>query len=311
MTFLAIRDYKNRSDDHSKYLALRVDSDNGVNVVPDMDINITKLNKSGDVRFNHFFNNGYGGITFKIRVIIYKEDKWNNTDVIKQLHDWYKNMTPLDVVTEAIDVEDGQYIISKNPSRQQNKQTYTEWELEFTTYTPLALFKYKNDNTAVLNAINKAKTAQKKKASSSKKTLNTKLSKCNYKTLVYSKKKKIVTCVKYLQQVLKKQKVYKGKIDGWFGKDTKAAVKQFQKNYNKKNVKTKTIKGAGSGIVRVTAGKLITNTKNNENIDLPTGIKLSNATGKGSTIVKPTGINKVLPTDGKVDEATFKALCWA
>ena len=117
-----------------------------------------------------------------------------------------------------------------------------------------------------------------------------------------------MTCVKYLQQILKKQKVYKGKIDGWYGKDTKAAVKQFQKNYNKKNVKAKTIKGAGSGIVQVTEGTLVTNT-NNKNIDLPSGIKLSKPTGKGSTIVQATGINKVLPVNGKVDQATFKALC--
>ena len=76
MTFLAIRDYKNRSNDHSKYLTLRVDSENGVNTVPDMDINITKLNKTNNSRYNHFFNNGYGGITFKIKVLINKNDKF-------------------------------------------------------------------------------------------------------------------------------------------------------------------------------------------------------------------------------------------
>lgn len=303
MSFLALRDYNNTDD----YLSLRVAVGNGVETIPDMDVNITKLNKTGNGRYNHFFNNGYGGKTFKVRVLIKATDTYGNQKVTSQLHDWFKNMIPLHVVTEAIDVDDGEYIITQNPTRQQTKKGFTEWDLEFTTYTPLALYKYKNDNTAVLNAINKAKKANKK--SSSKKTINKKLSKCNYKTLVYSKQKKVVTCVKYLQKVLKKQKVYTGKIDGWYGKDTKSAVKKFQKKYNKKNVKTKTIKGAGKGIVKVSKGNIVKNT-NNPNINLPPGTKLGKAS-KGSTVVKVTGINKVLLVNGKIDKATFNALCKA
>ena len=50
----------------------------------------------------------------------------------------------------------------------------------------------------------------------------------------YSKTKKFVTCVKYLQKVLKKLKLYSGVIDGWYGQLTVSAVKKFQKKYKRK-----------------------------------------------------------------------------
>lgn len=313
MSFIAVMDFiSSVGAGADSYLPLRVEKD--VDVIPDMDISITKLNKKGNSRFNHFFSNGYGGITFKVTVLIkyfvkregksktyqkdtlidvvkYKgkgedynlelTDMWNNKPVLEVLHDWYSNMTPLSVVTDAIDIPDGEYIITKNPSRKQHYKTSTEWELEFTTYTPLTLFKYRNDNSRVLKALKKNKA----KKNSSKKNKNS-LSKCNYKSLKYSKKKKVVKCVKTLQKILKKKKYYSGKVDGWFGKETTKAVRKFQKKYNKKHVKTKTISGT------VKSGVFVT----------------SNSKTGGATIVKPTGINKILPENGKVDKATFKQL---
>ena len=269
MTFMAVMDFvSSEHSDHSKYLSLRVEKD--LDVIPGMDIAITKLNRSDNNAFNHFFNSGYTGITFKCTILIKVTDKWNNKPVVDVLQDWFKNMTPLDVVTDAINIPNGQYIISKNPSRKQHYRNSTEWELEFTTYTPLTLFKYKNDNTNVLNALKKNKA--KKKSSSKKK--NNSLAKCNYKTLVYSKKKKVVKCVKTLQKLLKKKKYYSGNVDGWFGKETTKAVKKFQKAYNKTTVKTTTTSGSD-----------------------------------GSAIVKIKGLNKILPINGKVDKSTFNALC--
>lgn len=283
MSFMAVMDFTSSEHvDASSYLPLRVERD--LEVVPGMEIAITKLNKNGNDALNHFFNSGYTGITFKAVILIKSTDMWNNKLVINVLHDWFKNMTPLSVVTDALNIPDGQYIISKNPSRKQSYTTSTEWELEFTTYTPLTLFKYKNDNTNVLNALKKNKA---NKNSSSKKKKNTALAKCNYKTLKYSKQKKVVKCVKTLQKILKKKKYYTGTVDGWFGKDTTKAVKKFQKAYNKKNVKTTTV----SGVVR--NGAIVT----------------ANSKTGGSTIVKPKGINKILPENGKVDKATFNALC--
>ena len=275
MTFLNIMDFKSKKGMNvSDYLHLRVDQSKGIDTIPDMAINITDLNKSGNTLYKQFFNNGYGGITFKATIIIKKEDKWNNKLVKDVLHNWFINMSPIAVVTDALDVPDGQYIISKNPTRKQTFIDSTVWELEFTTYTPLRLYKYKNDNSAVLKALKKAKQAQKSK--SKKRTVNVNLSKCDYKVLVYSKKKKSVKCVKYMQQILYKRGFLKKKqVDGWFGKKTKAAVKKFQKDYNKKH-------------------KITINVKSGQK--LPTGKKL---------------LSKRLNVTGKVDKATWKALCTA
>ena len=282
MSFMALMDFSSSQHaDASSYLPLRVKRD--VGVTPGMNITVTKLNKKGNAAINHFFSNGYSGIIFKIQILIKESDLWNNKKVLDVLDEWYKNMTPLSVVTDATDIPDGQYIISKNDSRNQTYKGNTVWELEFTTYTPLVLPKFKNDNTNVLKALKKNKAKNK----SSKAKKNSSLAKCNYTTLKYSKTKKVVKCVKLLQKVLKKKKYYTGKVDGWFGKDTTGAVRKFQKAYNKKNVKSKTIYGA------VKNGAIVT----------------SNSKTGGSTIASITGINKVLPENGKVDKATFKALC--
>lgn len=274
MTFLNIMDFKSSAGaDVNDYLHLRADQSKGLDTIPDMAIAITNLNNSENTLYKHFFNNGYGGITFKATIIIKKTDMWNNNPVKDVLHNWFINMSPLAVVTDALDVPDGQYIISKNPTRKQTFTDSTTWELEFTTYIPLRIYKYKNDNAAVLKALQKANAGH--KAKKKKATVNVNLSKCDYKTLVYSKKKKTVKCVKHMQKILKKQKVYSGKIDGWFGKDTKKSVKKFQQKYNKTHV-------------------ININVKNGQK--LPVGKKL---------------LSKRLDVTGKVDKATWKALCYA
>lgn len=257
------------------YLDLRVIQDNGISVVPDVDINISDLNVKNNLKFKQFFNTGDGGITFKVNIIILKTDMFGNTSVTDYLKNLISNMLPISVVTDAMDIPNGTYLITKNSERKQSYDTSTEWTLEFTTYTPLNVVKFQNDNTAVLNAINKAKQKNKKTSKKSTKASSSnyaKLKKCNYKTLKYSKQKKVVTCVKYLQKILKKNKCYAGKIDGWFGKDTKTAVKQYQKNYNKKY-------------------KVVVNIKNGQL--LPTGKKY---------------LSKRLDVTGKVDKATWIAL---
>ena len=272
MSFIGLIDYKSKDNLNSdNYLHLNVDADSGVDVTPNMEITVTDLNKSGSSLYKHFFNNGYGGITFKIDVLIKQTDTWNGKRVTDVVNDWFINMTPLAIVTEAIDVPDGRYIITDNSSRKQTFKGSTLWSMEFTTYAPLQLYRYKNDNAAVLKAIKKAKKATSK--SKKKSTTNTKFAKCFWGIMVYSKKKKVVKCVKYLQKVLYKQKLLKkSQIDGWYGPATKKAVKKFQKNYNKKN-------------------KITINVKNGQS--LPTGKKL---------------LSKRLPVTGKMDFETFKAL---
>lgn len=236
-------------------LKLKIIQTEGVQVTPDENIKVSQLKRGkNNLRDKHFLNTGDGGITFKVKVIINKNDKWgirlfDNTgkvvlDVPKVttiLKKFYTEMTVLSIVTDFIDVPNGNYIITKNPSRVQSGEHYTQWELEFTTYRAINTVKYANNNSAVTNAIAKAKkaktTASKtttKKTTKSSSAKNAKLAKCNLSQLKYSKKKKIVTCVKYMQEVLyKKGYLSKKQVDGWFGPKTSAAIKKFQKKYKK------------------------------------------------------------------------------
>ena len=155
-----------------------------------------------------------------------------------------RGMIPVMIVTDAIDIPNNQlYYITENSSRKQSHREYTKWELTFQTYDPLKLIKYKNNNRNVLNAIKRATAAHKKathkkttsnKTNTSVSTTNSKFRKCGVSVLKYSKTKKVVTCVKYMQKLLKKRGFYTGVIDGWYGSLTVDAVKKFQKKKKKK-----------------------------------------------------------------------------
>ena len=155
-----------------------------------------------------------------------------------------RGMIPVMIVTDAIDIPNNQlYYITENDSRKQSHREYTKWELTFQTYDPLKLIKFKNNNRNVLNAIKRAKAAHKKaahkkakskKTNTSVSTTNRKFIKCSSSVLKYSKTKKVVPCVKYMQKLLKKRGFYTGVIDGWYGPLTVNAVKKFQKKYKTK-----------------------------------------------------------------------------
>ncbi len=228
-------------------ISLKVVQENSVDVVPDIDIIVNKLSK-GD---KQFLNNGYGGITFRIDVIIHKDEttgntlsivqnnwKYDNGKVLDYLHQWITTMTPVYVVTEAIDIPNGRYIITKNSNRKQTFRSYTVWTLEFTEFKGLNIVKFKNDNSFINKAKKnyaKAKAKAKKKSNKAKanNTNKNKLKKCKVSNLKYGVKKS--NCVKYMQKVLKKKGyLTKKQIDGYFGPKTKTALKQFQKKYKKK-----------------------------------------------------------------------------
>lgn len=218
----------------SKPMSLKVVQSNGVDVTPDINIIINDLNAGN----KHFLNNGYGGISFKIDVIINKKDKFGKSLVIDKLHQWITTMTPLYVVTEAIDVKNGRYIISKNSNRKQSYRDNTIWTLEFIEFKGINITKFKNNNKYVNKAKKNYAKAKKNARSKNKKakannTNKNKLKKCKVKNLKYGLKKS--KCVKYMQKVLyKKGYLTKKQVDGWFGPVTKTALKKFQKKYKKK-----------------------------------------------------------------------------
>ena len=247
-------------------IRLNVISNDGVNYTPDLNIKVNDLNNGK----KYFLNNSGDGDKFKNNVIFKSDEKslvmdflgyagvkysaktgevverfdpqWNyrgtKLPVITMLDYWMRNMTVFIVTTRAMDIPNGEYIITGNPSRKQTYESSTVWELEFTRYTGVTAIGFK----AVTNSADKAvkkynankkksnKTTKAKKASSS----NNKFSKCKLSVLVYSKKQKKVDCVKQLQTILKKQKFYNSTIDGWYYTKTAEAVKQFQKKYKSK-----------------------------------------------------------------------------
>ena len=152
------------------------------------------------------------------------------------LNDWYTLSMPVTITTDAIDVPNGDYLITKNPSRKQTSESYTQWELEFTTYKPLTIWKFENNNKEVLNALKQAKKDNTKKSNNTKKStasmsgLTTAVSGCTLNSFKYSSTKKSVKCVKTLQQLLKKFNIYiNDPLDGWYGPATMNAVKKYQK----------------------------------------------------------------------------------
>ena len=251
------RDWVNNYIGAGNYpLKLRVIQNDGVQVTPFENVKVTDLKKGKNNKlYKHFLNTGDAGITFKIKIIIGRKDVWHiglkdktgkyildTPKVTTILKKFYNEMTVLNIVTDFIDIPDGNYVITKNPSRSQSNIEYTVWELEFTTYRAVNTVRYANNNSAVTNAIAKAKKANAKKntKAAAKKTTksassnNSKLAKCALSQLKYSKKQKTVTCVKYMQTVLyKKGYLTKRQIDGWYGPKTVNAVKKFQKRYKK------------------------------------------------------------------------------
>ena len=215
-----------------------------VDVEKDFDLTVTDLNPdSSNNKFKNFHNSGDGGITFKINVIIDPNESWGYGKVGQAdfvylgkkypararphvwLNTWFVNMTPLYVVSDAIDIPNGKYILSANPSRKQDFRYYTEWSLEFTTYRPLNINKWQaNQSLSKYTGITVSATAK-----------NTELANCDLSLFVYCKKKTTTTqATRWLQEALYKLGFLPSlSTTGWYNDDVLNAVKSFQKKYQK------------------------------------------------------------------------------
>ena len=255
-------------------IKLRIVRDSGVDTTPDIDIQVNDL-ASGR---KHFQNNSGKSDSFKVDVLIKDTDIIQSTDtrtgytvlndkgkVVEEEYEYFwdifnlkdnylwvvldyfaRNLTPLNVVTRAVDVKDGMYVITDNSSRKQDYEGNTIWTLEFTKYEAINTTSFTTSSTGVTKAIKKynaakakeAKDAKKKQTAKSTLTTAQKLKKCKLSNLKYSKTKKVVGCVKHLQKVLNTKIKSNLIIDGWYGDSTKKAVKKFQTNNKKYNLKT-------------------------------------------------------------------------
>ena len=250
---LHVRDWlKNNDGLGDLYLPLNVIRDKGFEVEPEVEIKTTDLIRSttDNRAYKFFLNKGDGGITFKIQVIIHKNNTWKitvkddtgkvilkNPRVTTALKKIYGEMLICSIQTDAIDIPNGLYIITKNKKRTQDYENYTVWELEFTTFYPLQSYKYQNTNQVVLKAIadaNAKRLAEIEAAKYPNKATQDKLKKCDWTKLKYSAKQTNDSCIKYMQTILKQQKFYSDNLDGWWGSLTTDAIKKFQTKYKSK-----------------------------------------------------------------------------
>lgn len=250
-------------------IPLRVVKDDGVDMTPDVNIKVTDLSKGQ----KQFVNASGKGDRYNITILVHEDDTFTGTWThsfnpswqpsgsamkyidhfdyptslkVVDLLDWI--IRKMLVVTLTSDnnvalIPNGAYIITDNPHRVQNyKNGYSLWELEFTKYTGAVNSKYVKTTTAATKAINaynkkKSKTTSKKTTTTKAKqssSLNSQLKKCKVSQMVYSKTKKVTSCVKTLQKYLNKKGKGNLAVDGWYGNATLKAVKKFQTDFKKK-----------------------------------------------------------------------------
>ena len=318
-------------------LPLRVVLKSGVKTEPDIEFKSTKLNGAYKIFKN---NSGYND-SFTISVMLHKDDTveayyfrkkgdngkeidWDiyEKELLKSvgmtktmfemthqtfktivlLDYWIKKGVPFYIHTDAIGINKKDlYLITENKKRTQSyRGDWVEWDLTFTRYKEITKLTFNKNTTTMTKAMKKGKP--KSAAAKARQKARQELAKCDRKKLVYSKKKKVVDCVKKLQQVLYLQKFIKNKsdIDGWYGKTTKEAVKAYQKKWSKDyglkvtgNINPHTYQ------VMIGKGKKITKTTSTSKTGTTT-IKIPVATGEGVITSSNTAV-----TVKAVDAAKF------
>lgn len=246
--FYAARYNRDQLDLIGNALPIHIIQSGGVDAQRDFDVKITDLNT--DIRNNkykHFHNTGDGGVNFKVDVIIDPNESWGyglrggsefvysgvrypaRARVPVWLNFWFVNMTPLYVVSDALDVPNGQYILSGNPKRLQTLPHYSKWQLEFTEYNPITMKQYE-----ALESLSKytGKTVQ----ATAK---NTKLANCDLSNFKYRREAPDVTtqCNRWLREKLYQlgflsyEEYSKPGESGWYNPAVMGAIKKFQYKY--------------------------------------------------------------------------------
>ena len=240
-SYLVLRDKKN------KQLSLRVKR----KISTERNFKINEQEMYANDKSHHttsFFNNGDDGLSFKVTVLFKKDE----TNELKLLDSWYRQMHPFKIAFDVdlslkLPLVKKEWIV-KDINITQEDRNYTAWEVSFRTYNPPKSIKEIN------NKLPNRSTKSYKWEHQCKKT---------YKKLTYKKmkKKKGNDCAKLLNQILielgymkkSKKKVKTGKKDkkgnaikkkvkyvpNKCTRDTKKAVKQFKKDWNKYKLEPK------------------------------------------------------------------------
>lgn len=171
-----------------------------VDMSPDVNVKVTSLNNG----YKHFQNNSGQGDSFRVKVIVNKDDTVQGEKDVKNpdeiwyffgeawrfdmgsthystkisvneaLDYWIKEGVYFFVTSDnrrAVDIPDGLYLVTGNQSRKQSYDAgFSVWDLEFTRYVQATFGKFNNDNAMVTKA---KKTYSNNKKSSSKTTKKT------------------------------------------------------------------------------------------------------------------------------------------
>jgi len=122
-------------------MALKVIMDSGFSTTMGTDVKETDLLYFTETmnRPTFFFNSGDSGIEFEVSVVIMPEYTHNNISYRDVLDQWNKFLIPVSVVTDAIDVPNGKYIMTIKSKKQTDKKK-SIWKLRFKQY-------YENSNS--------------------------------------------------------------------------------------------------------------------------------------------------------------------
>jgi len=202
-------------------IPLRVLQDNGVKVDSQINIKSTALRRDLQKKaYVHFYNAGYNGKEFGIDIIVNLSDTIGNETVKEHLDKWVEEGSTHTIVTEAIDIKNGEYIITKCTSEQKYKNEAI-WSLDFAEYYTKEVVNSPDYGT---------------KDTSNSTTDSLLLSKCD---LPLTPNSASTECIKALQQKLKNKGYYLFKdgktleVDGVYNENVILAVTLLQKQYQK------------------------------------------------------------------------------
>lgn len=194
--------------------------DKGIQVDSLINIKSTPLHSDLQKKaYVHFYNNGYSGKEFSIDLIVDISDTAGDCKVKDHLDSWLEEGSSHIIVTEAIDVPNGEYLITSAKSVQQFHNTAI-WSLDFSQYYLQEVVANAPDNSS--------------KDTSNSTTSSIVLSKCNLPLTPASTSSE---CIIALQQKLKNKGYYLFKdgntlpVDGVYNENVVLAVTLLQKDY--------------------------------------------------------------------------------
>ena len=168
-------------------------------------------------------------------------DDYRDENVISVLDYWIRSGEPFYVITDAVGIPaDELWLVTEQKTRKQHYENgYVEWDLTFTRYKEITLGNFHKTTDVITNALKKLEAKNKDKNTDSKTKLKEQMKKCKHTVLKFEKKKKVLGCVKTMQEILFNEGCYpknskkKDVVDGWYGKSTREAVKKYKTKYKK------------------------------------------------------------------------------